>query len=77
MGNCIQSTKTRPGIDWGSDHELLISKVRLKFKKAGKSTRPFGCDLNQILDYYTMQVMNRFKGLDLAVRVPANCGGGS
>ena len=62
--NCIQSTKTRPGADCDSDHELLISKVRLKFQKAGKTNRLFGYDLNQIPDYYTIQVMNRFKGLD-------------
>jgi hypothetical protein len=46
----IQPAKTRPGADYGSDHELLISKVRLKFQKAGKTTRLFGYDLNQIPD---------------------------
>ena len=44
----IQSTKTRPGADCGSDHELLIAKFRLKLKKVGKTTRPFRYDLNQI-----------------------------
>ena len=44
----IQSAKTRPGIDCGSDHELLIAKFRLKLKKAGKTTRPFKYDINQI-----------------------------
>ena len=44
----IQSTKTRPGADCGSDHELLITKFRLKLKKVGKTTRPFRHDLNQI-----------------------------
>ena len=47
----------------GSDHELLIAKFRLKLKKVGKTTRPFRYDLNQIL--YTVEVRNRFKGLDL------------
>ena len=61
----LQSTKTRPGADCGSDHELLIAKFRLKLKKVGKTTRPFGYDLNQILYDYTVAVRNRFKGLDL------------
>ena len=61
----IQSTKTRPGADCGSDHELLITKFRLKLKKVGKTTRPFRYDLNQIPYDYTVEVRNRFKGLDL------------
>ena len=66
----IQSAKTRPGADCGSDHELLIAKFRLKLKKVVKTTRPFRCDLNQILYDYTVEVTNRFKGLDLIDRVP-------
>ena len=58
-------SKTRPGADCGSDHELLTAKVRLKLKKVGKTTRPFRCDLNQIPYDYTVDVTNRFKGLDL------------
>ena len=61
----IQSAKTRPGADWGSDHELLIAKFRLKLKKVGKTTRPFRYDLNQIPYDYTVEMRNRFKGLDL------------
>ena len=61
----IQSAKTRPGTDCGSDHELLIAKFRLKLKKVGESTRLFRYDLNQILYNYTVEVRNRFKGLDL------------
>ena len=61
----IQSTKTRPGADCGSDHELLIAKFRLKLKKVGKITRPFKYDLNKIPNDYTVEVRNRFKGLDL------------
>ena len=61
----IQSTKTRPGADCGSDHELLIARFRLKLKKVGKTTRPFRYDLNQIPYDYTSGVKNRFKGLDL------------
>ena len=49
----------------GSDHELLIAKFRLKLKKVGKTTRPFRYDLNQISNDYTVEVTNRFKGLDL------------
>ena len=60
----IQSAKTRPGADCGSDHELLIAKFRLKLKK-GKSTKPFNFDLNQIPYDYTVEVRNKFKGLDL------------
>ena len=57
--------KTRPGADCGSDYELLISKFRLKLKKVEKTTRPFRYDLNQIPYDYTVEVTNRFKGLDL------------
>ena len=64
-GSSIQSAKTRLGADYGSDHELLIAKFRLKLKKAGKTTRPFRYDLNQIPYDYTVEVRNRFKGLDL------------
>ena len=56
--------------DCGSDHELLISKFRLKLKKVGKTTKPFRYDLNQIPYDYTVEVRNRFKGLDLIDRVP-------
>ena len=66
----IQSAKTWPGADCGSDHELLIAKFRLKLKKVGKTTRPFRYDLNQIPYDYTVEVRNRFKGLDLIDRVP-------
>ena len=66
----IQSAKTRAGADCGSDHELLIAKCRLKLKKVGKTTRSFRYDLNQILCDYTVEVRNRFKGLDLTDRVP-------
>ena len=65
-----RSAKTRPGAGCGSDHELLIAKFRLKLKKVGKTTRPFRYDLNQIPDNYTVEVRNRFKGLDLIDRVP-------
>ena len=65
----IQSAKTRPGADCGSDQELPIAKFRLKLKKIGKTTRPFRYDLNQIPYDYTVEVTNRFKGLDLIDRV--------
>ena len=61
--NCV-------GADCGSDHELLIIKFRVKLKKVGKITRPFRYDLNQIPYNYTVEVTNRFKGLDLVDRVP-------
>ena len=61
----IQSAKTRPGADYGSDHELLIAKFRLKLKKVEKTTGPFSYDLNQTPYDYTVEVRNRFKGLDL------------
>ena len=48
-----------------SDHKLFIAKFRLKLKKLGKTTRPFSCDLNQIPYDYTVEVRNRFKGIDL------------
>ena len=58
------------GADYGSDHERLIAKFRLKLKKVGKTTRQFRYDLNQIRYAYTVEVRNRFKGLDLIDRVP-------
>ena len=61
--------KTRLGADCGSDHELLIAKFRLKLNKVGKTTRPFREDLNQRSYDYTVEVRNRFKGLDLINRV--------
>ena len=66
----IQSTKTRPGADCGLSHELLIAKFRVKLKNVGKTTRPFRYDLNQIPHDYTVEVTNRFKGLDLVDRMP-------
>ena len=62
--------KTRSGADCGSDHELLITKFRFKLKKVGKTARPFRYDLNQIPYDYTVEVRNRFKGLDLIDRMP-------
>ena len=62
--------KTRLEADCGSDRELLIPKFRLKLKKVGNTTRSFRCDLNQIPYHYTVEVPNRFKGLDLIDRVP-------
>ena len=58
-------SKTRLEADCGSDHELLIAKFRLKLKKVRKTTRPFRYDRNQIPYDYTVEVTNRFKGLDL------------
>ena len=55
----IQSAKTRPEADCGSDHELLITKLRLKLKEVGKTTRPFRYDLNQIPYDYTVEVRNK------------------
>ena len=53
-----------------SDHELLTAKFRLKLKKVGKTSRPFRYDLNQTTYNYTVEVRNRFKGLDLIDRQP-------
>ena len=66
----IHSAKSRTEADCGLDHELLIAKFRLKWKKVGKTTRPFMYDLNQIPNDYTVEVRNRFKRLDLIDRVP-------
>ena len=70
MEKLIQSAKTRPGADCGSDQELLIAKFRLKWKKVGKTTRPFRYDLNKIPDDYTVEMTNRFKGSDMIDREP-------
>ena len=66
----IQSTKAILGAYCGSDHELLIAKFTLELNKVGKTTRPFRYDLNQIPYYNTVEVIKRFKGLDLIDRVP-------
>ena len=72
MENSIQSAKTRPGADYGSDHELLMAKFILYLKKVGKTTRPFRYDLNHIPYDYTVGVTNRFKRLDLIERLKKN-----
>ena len=59
----IQSTKTRPGADCGSDHELPITKFRLKLNKVGKTARPFRYDLNQIPYDYTVEVRSEIQGI--------------
>ena len=66
----IQSAKTRPGADCGTEHELLLAKFRLKLKKVGKINRQFRYDLNQIPYDYAVEVRDRLKGLDLIDRVP-------
>ena len=63
----LYTAKIRPGAHCGSNHELLIAKFRLKLKKVGKTTR---YEQNQMLYNYTVEVTNRFKGLDLIDRVP-------
>ena len=63
-------SKNKPEADCGLDHELLIAEFRLKLKTVGKTTRPFRYDLNHIPSDYTVEVANRFKGLDLVDRVP-------
>ena len=73
----MQSAKTRPGADCGSNHELLIAKFRLKLKKVGKTTRPFRHDLNQTIYNYTVEVTNRLKVLYLIKKGPEELDGGS
>ena len=68
-------SKTRPGADCGSDCELLMAKLRFKLKKEGKTTSPFRDDLNQILYDYTVEVKNRFKGLNLKDKAPGELWG--
>ena len=68
--NSIQSAKIRPGAHCGSDHELFIAKLRLKLKKVGETTGPSRYEINQISYDYTVEVTNRFNGLDLIDRVP-------
>ena len=70
MEKLYKVSKTRLGVDCGSDHELLIAKLRCKFKKVGKTTRIFRYDINPDLYDYTVEVRNRFKGLDQTNRVP-------
>ena len=65
MEKLYRVSKNKTGADCDSDQELLIAKFRLKLKKVGKTTRPFRYDLNQIPYDYTVEVRNRFKGLDL------------
>ena len=70
----ILSAKTRQGADYGSDHELLIAKFRLKLKKVGKTTKPLRYDQNQIPYDYTVEVRNRFRGLNLIAECLKNYG---
>ena len=70
MEKLYKVSKTRLGADCGSDHELLIAKLRLKLKKVEKTTTLFRYDSNQIPYDYAVEVKNRFKGLDLTDRVP-------
>ena len=70
MEKLYKVSKIRLGADCGSDHELLIAKFRCKFKKVGKTTRIFRYDINPVLYDYTVEVRNRFKGLDRTNRVP-------
>ena len=72
----IQSAKTRSGADRGSEHERLIAKFRLKLKKIEKTIRPFRYDLNQIPNDYTVEVTNRYKGVDLIDKCLKNYGQG-
>ena len=65
-----KAVKTRPGADCGSDHELFIANFQLEFKKVGKTTGPFRYDPNKIPYNCIVEVMNRFKGLDLVERLP-------
>ena len=74
MEKLYTASKTRPGAQCGSDHDLFIEKFRLKLKKVGKTTRPFRYDLNQIPYDYTVEVRNRFNGLDLIDRVTEELG---
>ena len=67
------SAKTRPGAGCGSDHELLIAKFTRKLKKVGKTIRPFGYDLNQILYNYTVEVTERLKELEYLKRYLIEC----
>ena len=69
-GEALYSQQTRPRADCGSYHELLIAKIRLKLKKIGKTTRPFRYDLKSNPLRYTVEVIKRFKGLDVTDRVP-------
>ena len=66
----MESAKTRPGADCGSDHQLCIAKFRVKLKKVGNTTRPFRYDLNKSPCDYSVELMNRFKGLDQVYRMP-------
>ena len=69
-GEALYSQQKRPGADCGSDHELLIAKFRLKLKEVWQTSRPFKYELNEIPHDYTVELTNRFRGLDLIDRVP-------
>ena len=64
-GEALYSQQKQDQLLTVTHHELLVAKFRLKLEKLGKTTRPFRFDLNQILYDYTVEVRNRFKGLDL------------
>ena len=68
--SCIQLAKIGTGPDCGSDHQFFRDKFRLTLQKVGNTTRPVRYDLNQILYEYAVEVVDRFKGLDLVKGVP-------
>ena len=70
-GEALDSQQNKTGADCCSYHEFLSAKFRLKLKKVGNTTRPFRYDLNQLPYDYTVEVRNRFKGLDMIDRLPA------
>ena len=74
MEKLYTASKTRPRADCGAYHQLLITKLKLKLKTVGKTTKPVRYNLNQFPYDYTVEVMNRFKGLDLVERVAENYG---
>ena len=70
MEQLFTVSKNKTGVDCGSDHEFFISKFRIKRERVRKTTRPFRYDLNKIPNDYTVEVKNRFKGIDLIDREP-------
>ena len=74
MEKLKQLVETTLGADYGTDHELLIAKLRLELKKVRQTTRSFSYDLDQTPYYHTLEVTNKFKGLDLLNRLPEELG---
>ena len=70
MESVIQSVKTLPGADCGTDHELLVGQIKVRLKKTLKPSRPIRYDLSNITEAYSITITNRFEHLQYEEQTP-------